>query len=219
MLGDILLIGDIHKELGAKLLEYILADREKKGDDYKYVVAIAGESGSGKSEMGHVIANYLKNKMIRAKLLHLDNYYKIPPLLRHEWRITHEIDSVGIDEIDWRKLNQNIQDFKEESESMLPCVDIIPQQVDKLITDFKKINILVIEGLYAINAENVDLNIFIDLTYHETKMAQLVRDKEIFDEFRLKILEKEHQDVSSLKSKANLMVNKNFEIEINGSKS
>ena len=95
---------------------------------------------------------------------------------------------------------------------MMPCVDIIPQQVDKLITDFKKIHVLVIDGLYSLNAENIDLGVFIDLTYHETKMAQLTREKENNDEYRLKVLEQEHKNVRKLKSKANLIIDKNYHL-------
>lgn len=212
MLGDVLLIGDLHRKAAKHIHEYILRDKATKPHDHKYVVAISGESGSGKTELAHVLANNMKRDNIRAKLLHLDNYYKVPPLMRTEWRKTNGLDSIGLNEIDWKLVNKTIQDFREDRESMIPIIDIIPETVDKLITDFKKISMLIIDGLYAINAEDVDLNVFIDLTYHETKMAQLVREKEIPDEFRLQVLEREHRHVRSLLPKADIIVNKNFEI-------
>ena len=212
MLGDVLLIGDLHRKAAKEILAHLLVDKKKKGEEYKYIVAISGESGSGKTELGHVLANDLKKEGIRAKLLHLDNYYKIQPLLRAEWRKTKGIESVGIEEIDWKLLNKNIQDFKEGRESMIPMIDIIPEQVDKLITDFSKIDVLVLDGLYAINAEDIDMKVFIDLTYHETKMSQLIREKEIPDEFRMQVLEQEHQNVRKLMDKANLIVNEHFEV-------
>ncbi len=212
MLGDVLLIGDLHRKAAKHIHEYILRDKANKPHDHKYVVAISGESGSGKTELAHVLANNMKWDSIRAKLLHLDNYYKVPPLMRTEWRKTNGLDSIGLNEIDWKLVNKTIQDFREDRESMIPIIDIIPETVDKLITDFKKISMLIIDGLYAINAEDIDLNVFIDLTYHETKMAQLVREKEIPDEFRLQVLEREHRHVRSLLPKADIVVNKNFEI-------
>ena len=212
MLGDVLLIGEIHKQAAIDIFECVMADRVKKGDDYKYIIGVSGESGSGKSELAHVLANLLKNESIRAKLLHIDNYYKIPPLLRHEWRKTHGIETVGLEEIDWRLLNENILDFKEDRESMMPCVDIISEQVDKLITDFRKVNILVLDGLYALNANSIDMKIFIDLTYHETKMAQLVREKESYDTFREKVLEQEHQIISKYKEHADIIVDKSYKV-------
>ena len=96
---------------------------------------------------------------------------------------------------------------------MMPCIDIIPEQVDKLITDFQKVDLLVVDGLYAIKTENVDLRVFIDLTYHETKMTQIIRGKEPMTEWRTHVLEREHLSVHSLRSLADLIVNKNYEIE------
>ena len=45
----------------------------------------------------------------------------------------------------------------------------------------------------------------LDLTYRETKLAQIVRGKENMDEERLRVLEKEHEAVQSLKSRADLI--------------
>lgn len=95
---------------------------------------------------------------------------------------------------------------------MIPCIDLIPEQVDKLITDFSKVDLLIVEGLYAIKAPDIDLRVFIDLTYHETKINQIIRMKEALSEFRLGILEKEHQTVISMKHKADLIVDKSYQV-------
>ena len=113
---------------------------------------------------------------------------------------------IGLDEYDWIKIRKTLRDFKEEQECMIPCIDLIPEQVDKLITDFSKIDLLIVDGLYAIKASDIDMRVFIDLTYHETKINQIIRMKEALSDFRLGILENEHQAVSSLKSMANLVV-------------
>ena len=94
----------------------------------------------------------------------------------------------------------------------MPCIDIIPEQVDKLITDFAKIDLLVIDGLYAIKTEGLDLRVFIDLTYHETKLSQIERLKEIYNKERMEVLEREHINIRSLKSLADLIVNKNYKV-------
>ena len=215
MLGDVLLINDLHKAAAESIMERVLADKEKKESidaDYKYVVAISGESGAGKSELSHSLALLLKAMDIRVKVLHTDNYYLVPPLLRKEWRMTNGLKSVGMDEYDWGLVNRNIKDFKENRETIMPCIDIIPDQIDKLITDFHKIHLLVIDGLYAIKTDNVDLRVFIELTYHETKMSQLMRGKELTDEFRLQVLEREHINVQSLKPMADLLVDRNYDV-------
>ena len=94
----------------------------------------------------------------------------------------------------------------------MPCIDIIPEQVDKLITDFAKIDLLVIDGLYAIKAENLDLRVFIDLTYQETKITQIERLKEVYNKERMQVLEREHINVRSLKPLADLIINKSYQV-------
>ena len=78
-------------------------------------------------------------------------------------------------------------------------------QIDQLTTDFNEIQYLIIEGLYSLNTK-ADLRVFIDLTYQETKKAQIVREKEPQNDFRLNVLKREHEVVKSLRSMADLIV-------------
>ncbi len=212
MLGDILLINDMHKEAAASIHDHITEDLKRRDERYRYIVGISGESGSGKSELSHALGKRLKDDNIRVKVIHTDNYYKIQPLLREEWRRNKGFDKIGLDEYDWVKIRKTIRDFKEEQECVIPCIDLIPEQVDKLITDFSKIDLLIIDGLYAIDAPDIDLRVFIDLTYQETKINQIMRMKEEMNDFRLNILEREHQAVLTLKPKADLVVNKSYRV-------
>jgi len=212
MLGDILLINDMHKEAAQSICEKVMADRDSKEERYRYVVGISGESGSGKSELAHALGNCLKYHNIRVKVIHTDNYYKIQPLLREEWRRNKGFEQIGINEYDWVKIRKTLRDFKEEQECMIPCIDLIPEQVDKLITDFSKVDLLIVDGLYAIKAKDIDLRVYIDLTYHETKINQIIRMKEAMSDFRLGILEHEHQAVNSLKPMADLVVDKSYQV-------
>lgn len=212
MLGDVLLINDMHKDAAQVIFDQIKAGCKNKDERYRCIVGISGESGSGKSELAHALGKILKDNNIRVKIIHTDNYYKIQPLLREEWRRNKGFEMIGLDEYDWIKIRKTIRDFKEEQECMIPCIDLIPEQVDKLITDFSKVDLLIVEGLYAIKAPDIDLRVFIDLTYHETKINQIIRMKEALSEFRLGILEKEHQTVIGLKHKADLIVDKSYQV-------
>ena len=209
MLGDILLINDLHKDAAASICELIMQDRSEIKNS-RYIVGISGESGSGKSELAHALGVALKDQHIRVKVIHTDNYYKIQPLLREEWRRNKGFDHIGLEEYDWIKIRKTIRDFKEAQECVIPCIDLIPEQVDKLITDFSKIELLIVDGLYAINAPDIDLRVFIDLTYRETKINQIIRMKEAMTDFRLEILEREHLAVCSLKPQAQLIVDKSY---------
>lgn len=208
MLGDVLLIADKHREAAAAILQKVLEIRKPK-----MIIAISGESGSGKSELSHVLAKEMRSQGILTKIMHIDNYYRIHPLERKEWRINHGIEKVvGYGEYDWDTIYRNIQEFREGKKATMPCVDLVTEQVDQLITDFKDIEALVIDGLYAIETEGTDLNVFIELTYHETKKAQLVRGKEPQNEYRARVLEQEHKMVQALRPRAHLLITKDYKV-------
>lgn len=208
MLGDVLLITEKHIKAGAEILEMILQNYKPK-----MMVAISGESGSGKTELAHVIAKGLRKHGIMAKPLHIDNYYRIHPLERTEWRKTNGIENVvGPGEYDWDTILRNVKEFKEGKVSTGPCVDLVTEQIDQLTTDYKTIDMIIIDGLYAIKVPEVDLRIFIELTYHETKKAQVVRGKEPQNEYRMQVLEKEHKEVQQLKPTADVLVGMDYTV-------
>lgn len=208
MLGDVLLITEKHQKAGEIIIEKILENRKPK-----MIIGISGESGSGKSELAHVIAKGLRKHGIFAKPLHIDNYYRILPLLRTEWRKSNGIEKVvGYGEYDWDTIYRNINEFKEGRLSTGPCVDLVTEQVDQLTTDYSTVDMLIIDGLYAIKTEGVDLAVFIELTYHETKKAQVVRGKEPQNEYRMAVLEQEHKMVSALREKADILINMDYEV-------
>ena len=210
MLGDILLIQEKHKKAGEAIIQKILKNRKDK-----YIVAISGESGSGKSELTHAIAKGLRKHGIFAKPLHVDNFYNTLPLERRQWRSEQGIENVvGFNEYLWDEINRVIKDFKNGSLSGMPCVDLVTEQVDRLITDFSEVDMLIVDGLYAIKTENVDLRIFIDLSYLETKEKHTKdsRGKEVMDEVRWATLAQEHKMVQSLKPMADYFVNKEYQV-------
>jgi len=208
MLEDVLLITDKHREAAEAIVEEILKNKKDK-----FIVAISGESGSGKSELTHVIAKNLRKHNIFAKPVHIDNFYRILPLERTQWRLDNGIEKVvGLGEIDWNGVNQTVDDFKNSRKNTMPCVDLVTEQVDHLTTNFAGIDMLIMDGLYAINCREADLRVFIELTYHETKKAQASRGKEPQNEYRMRVLEQEHVTVQSLKHKANLLIGMDYKV-------
>ncbi len=207
MLGDVLLIEEKHKKAAEAIVERV---NVMEGD--KIVIAVGGESGSGKSELGHEIARLLKAQGTAAKVMHIDNYYKTSPQARNPWRQAHGIESIGYSEYNWDTINTNLAEFRaDKGEVIMPCIDLLTDQEDLLKTSFKGLRYMVIEGLYAVQAR-ADLRVFIDLTYHETKKAQLVRGKENVDEWRMKVLQREHEVVRSLRPLADLIVDNEYEV-------
>jgi uridine kinase len=212
MLGDVLLINEKHKSAALSIYGHLQEKLRTKKKGYRFIVAISGESGAGKSELSHSLALLLKKQGQRVKILHTDNYYKVPPNLRNEWRKQKGINKVGVKEYDWTLLKRNIKEFKEGREALMPCIDVVSKQTDKLITKFSDIDILVVDGLYAIKIKDVDLRVYIDLTYLETKFSQGTRGKEDIDDFRFQVLEMEHQNMLALKPYADLIIDKDYKV-------
>jgi uridine kinase len=212
MIGNILVIRDEHKNAAELIAKRVVEEIIKKPKKYKFIIGISGESGSGKSELSHSLGLQLKKEHIRVKVLHTDNYFTVPPLLQSEWRKAKGIESVGMSEYDWNLISRNIQDFKEDRESMMPFIDLIPEQVDKLITDFKKIDMLIIDGLYAIKSDGVDLRIFIELTNAELLSKGKTHEISEKNAFSLSVMEKEHQNVASLKHLSDIIINKGYQV-------
>lgn len=188
-------------------------DRVEQELHKKYIITISGEVASGKCEISQVLARLYKKAGLKVKILHMDDYYAIHPEDRTEWRKLHGIEKIGYDEYDWVRINQNVDDFKDDKKSSLPCVDLVTNQVDELITDFNGIDLLIINGLYSIMLDKAHLRVFVEPTYKETIKEQMAEQKEELDEFRMKVLEQEHQVVQGIKPLAGFYVDYDTSME------
>jgi|APDOM4702015159_1054818.scaffolds.fasta_scaffold04498_1 uridine kinase len=201
MLNDVVTIEKKHTNAANTLYDRVIRDRKTK-----FIVTISGEVGTGKCEIAHELGRKLIEQGISVKLLHMDNYYHIPPLERLEWRKKQGLEKIGYDEYDWDKINKIIDDFRMNKKSVIPVVDLFTQKVDQLHTDFKDIEILIIEGLYSIRINQSDLRVFIELTYEDTWDEQKLTHKEVLDDFRMEVLAHEHKAVQSLKGLADFYI-------------
>jgi len=201
MLNDVVTIEKKHTNAATTLFDRVIRDRKSK-----FIVTISGEVGTGKCEIAHELGRKLLQAEISIKLLHMDNYYNIPPLDRQDWRKKNGLDKIGYDEYDWNAINQNIEDFRRDKKSVLPIVDLFTQKVDQLHTDFNGIEVLIIAGLYSIKINQSDLRVFIELTYEDTWDEQKLTRKEVLDDFRMEVLAHEHKAVQSLKPLADFYI-------------
>ncbi len=222
MLEDVLLITEKHQNAAAKIVDIVLDEDKVKPKKKKMIIAISGESGSGKSELAHEVAKLLNKKHgIVAKTLHTDNFYNTLPKKRRAWREKKGIEKVvGYKEYLWDEIKLVIKAFKKGKMVFMPCVDLITEQVDVLGTDFRDVDMLVVDGLYAIKEKKVDLRFYINLTYLQTKTKHTkdIRGKEVMDEGRWATLEQEHKMVSSLKPTADYLVTPEFDVVTNPEK-
>lgn len=181
---------------------------EKIGKE-KFIISIAGEVSSGKSTLAYLLGRMLKMDGIRTKILDLSDFYTVPPIERRAYRKKHGVESVGVEEYNWQKIESTINKFKKGQTETLPLVDLLTDKVDEITTNFKDVQVLIISGLYAFYCKHVDYKIFMELTYRETYEAQEYTGKEVMDSFRQKILEKEHEAVQKQKNDADVYIDFN----------
>jgi len=216
MLGDVLLITEKHQKASAQMVDLILKNKKDR-----MIVAISGESGSGKTELAHTVAKSMRRHGIFAKPIHTDNFYNTHPLERRTWRENEGIENVvGYNEYKWDEIHQVIDDFKRGRPSEMPCVDLVTEQVDRLKTNFAEVDMLIVDGLYAIKTNGPDLRFFIDLTYLQTKKKHTkdIRGKEVMDEGRWATLGQEHKMVRSLLPMADFLITEAFDVVPNPGK-
>lgn len=206
-LGDILVITDDHKKAGREITDLIL----EKYTAEKLSIAIGAESGSGKSEIAHVVASGLfkSEKRLKAFTVHTDDFFVLPHKERNELRTSTDLASVGPSEIDFDELNYVLSSFKNGSQILLPVMEFITSSAYKLLADFKDVQVLICEGLYAPMLD-VTLKMFIDMDYHDNESFNALRGKEVPDAFRQRVLEKEHQAVNQLRKDVDYLITKEY---------
>jgi uridine kinase len=206
-LGDILVITDDHKKAAREVTDLVL--ETYAGD--KTSIAIGAESGSGKSEISHVVASSLfkSDKQLKSFTVHTDDFFVLPHKERNELRVKTDLESVGPSEIDFDELSYVLRSFETGGQILLPVLEFITSSAYKLLVDFKDVQVLICEGLYAPMLD-VTIKMFIDMTYHDNKDFNALRGKEVPDAFRQRVLEREHQAVSELRKQVDYLITKDY---------
>ncbi len=184
----------------------LIFERIKKEPKLMDIITVTGEVGTGKSTISYLVAKLLKADGIRVKIIDLDNYYKISPIERRNWRLKNGIDNIGNEEYDWNKIYNNINDFKQQKVANLPMVDLLTDYTDELITNFKGIDMLIIKGLYSIKCKESKLKIFIELSYEEAIKQNAQENIDVMDDFRVRVMQKEQEVVQELKKEADFYI-------------
>ncbi len=216
MIGDIKIFKKEHFKKANLIIPHIIKfyNTTKRKKHKRIIVLISGESGTGKTEIASILQQKLWDDYgLRVKIVHLDDYYKTSWEDRNKIRKLKGLDTIGVKEIKWYLIKRLIKDyFQHKKELLVQRIHKYTNSIEQVICKNPSIDILIIEGLYALYAKkfnNSDLmfGIFLEGTYKDTYEFRKERAKENPDDkFRQKILEKEHLVVERLKKYANLVV-------------
>ncbi|MGD2278703.1 MAG: glycosyltransferase [Candidatus Omnitrophota bacterium] len=211
MRGDKLVIRKYHIRAAEKLAKVLTP--EILLSPSKYVITIAGESGSGKTEIAAVLARLLGRKRIKSVILQQDDYFRLPPKTNYRKR-RRDISLVGASEVKLSALNKNIREFKDPkiSKFQKPLVDFDKDTIKKEIVRKNVAKVMIVEGTYTSLLENVDKKVFLSRTYKETLRSRQARKREKLDKFDKKILVIEHGIISKHRKLADIVVGKNYNL-------
>jgi uridine kinase len=205
LIGDKLIIEEHHTERAAELCE-LLSDQITG----KFTVAVAGESGAGKSELAYEVFRLLNDRGLKAGVLQQDDYFVFPPRTNHEMR-RRNLEQVGPYEVKLDFLDSNLRSFKRgESPIYKPLVIFDEDRVTTEELSVGELDVLIAEGTYTSLLRFADYRVFIDRDYLQTLDARKRRARDTFEPFVVEVLEREHQIISQHKALADAIVTPDF---------
>ncbi len=213
MKGDIIVLEKHHIKAAQKIVPEIL--EEIKVKVARYIITVAGESGSGKSETGKAIADELAKAGIKAVLLGQDDYFVLPPKSNDvkrrenpEWLGPHIEVRLDI-------LEGNLKDaINGQPKITKPLIDYNANAIEEEKVNLEGVKVVIAEGTYTSLLKNVDTKIFIarnrlDTLEHRKKRN---RGNEVGDPFIENVLKTEHKIIAGHQQLADFIITKEYEV-------
>jgi uridine kinase len=215
MKGDILLLQKYHRRAASEIVPHII-DRIR-GSRTRYIITVAGESGSGKSETGRAIADELEKFGIKSVLLGQDDYFILPPRSNDQKR-REDPEWLGPHvEVRLDVMEQNLVDAVQgKREITKPLVDYDSNTIGEETINLDGIKVLIAEGTYTSLLKHVDTRIFIARNWIDTLEHRQTRNRgnEVGDPFIEQVLSIEHKIIAGHKQLADFLITKDFDIII-----
>lgn len=203
MIGDKLVITDYHRAAAARLLDAV----GERHDGEAFAMTVAGESGSGKSEIAHCLAELLKAQGRISVVLGQDDYFRLPPKSNHERRL-EDAGWVGTGEVRLDLMDEHLIALKRHPDRPLtkPLVYFDEDRIGEETLPAVCRDVIIAEGTYTTLLDNADLRVFIDRTYRQTRAARLARGRDPAIDFLESVLEIEHREIATHKTRADVII-------------
>ena len=211
MKGDIILVGEEHKNAAEQIINRLID--EIRATDRRYTMTVAGESGSGKSETGQALADALEQRGVSATVLQQDDYYVLPPRFNDAARRAN-FAWVGTTEVRVDLLDEHLRQAQEgAAEITKPLVIYSDNQIVEETISLENVAVVIAEGVYTSLCEHVDRRVFIDRNRLETMEHPMKRGREDFDPFIEEVLKKEHEIISQHRGRADVIITRDYDVE------
>jgi uridine kinase len=213
MKGDILVLQEYHKRAASEIVPQIIGRVRNKNT--RYIITVAGESGSGKSETSRALANELEKHGIKSVILGQDDYFILPPKSNNTKR-REDPDWLGPHaEVKLDVLNQNLKEaIQGKNEITKPLVDYGANKIDEETICLDEVKVVIAEGTYTSLLKNVDTRIFIARNYLETLEHRQIRNRgnEAGDPFIEQILATEHKIIAGQRHLADFLITNEYDV-------
>jgi uridine kinase len=211
--GDVLVIENHHRRAAA-LIAAALEDAVR-ADTGRFVITVAGESGSGKSETAAALAERLLQDGFASVILGQDDYFALPPRSNDarrradpEWLGPHV-------EVRLDLLQANIDAARAGANAIeKPMVDYDADSVSTEVVSLEGVKVVIAEGTYVSLLRHVDRRIFIARNRLETleHRRKRSRGKETRDPFVEGVLGTEHKIIAGHRQLADFVVTRDFDV-------
>lgn len=196
----------------AQQLLSLLSVRWESHAMQRRVVGVAGESGSGKSMTADGLARACSSVGMRALVLNQDNYFFLPPRTNHEHRI-ESLDNVGVHEVNLAMIGSHIAAFRaRENGVAAPLVDYPGNRFVTQTLDFADVELLIVEGTYVLQLDDLDVRIFLEATHEDTEERRRVRNRDIDAPIVAQVLAIEHEIIARQRAVADLLIDSDFRL-------
>jgi uridine kinase len=161
MIGERLVITDSHRACASKIIELILP--RVTSSTRPLVVAITGESGSGKSETAACLCDLLEDGGLRTLRLSQDDYAKVPPRANDERR-RRDPTWIGPGEVHLDLLDAHVRTLRDHPDDPLdkPLVFRDEDRIGEEIIHPLSPAVIVVEGTYTMLLDSADVRVLID---------------------------------------------------------
>ncbi|HZJ48034.1 MAG TPA: zeta toxin family protein [Acidimicrobiia bacterium] len=211
MQGDIILVGEEHRRAADIIVDRLID--EIRASPRRFTMTVAGESGSGKSETGQALAESLGKRGVKAVVLQQDDYYVLPPQFNDAARRAN-FAWVGTTEVRLDLLDAHLQAAQAGDPTIVkPLVIYSENRIDEEEISYEGVQVVIAEGVYTSQCDNVDRRVFIDRNRLETIEHRMKRGREEFDPFIEKVLKQEHEIISRHRSRADVIITRDYDVE------
>ena len=201
-----------HQDLALALIAAMAANDTLAQRASRIVIAVAGESGSGKSVTAVCLAHELTASGHVTEVLHQDDYFIRPPAANHAHRVA-DLTSVGPQEVDFDRLRAHVAAYRRGEHGVAaPRVNYGTDHFDTEPRDFRSVQILVVEGTYVLASVDADIRIFLAATSDDTRERRRARNRDIEAPVVDEVLAIEHRIIAAQREVADIVVDRDFRI-------